>query len=146
MVREGPVHNAIASLCLQLCCRSLGASCLPLGPLPWPICLAPISPGACWVSQPGSWQQTGKWGAGTVPRGAAPHWGRGRQEWRGRSVPQLGQWHREPGTTRPERGRPHSDQKLRLPQLSGRPEPLAWWPGPAAPAGGLLTVPICTPP
>ena len=103
MVREGTVHNVISSLCLLLSCRSLGTSCLPLGPLPWPICLAPISPGACWVSQTGSWQQTGKWGVGTVPGGAAPHWGSSRQEWKGRSVPRLGQQSREPGMTRPEK-------------------------------------------
>ena len=67
MVREGTVHNVIASLCLLHYCRSLGARCLPLGHLPRPISLAPVSPGTCGVSRPSCWQQTGKWGAGTVP-------------------------------------------------------------------------------
>lgn len=119
VVREETHHNLIASLCLLLCRRSLGASCEPLRHLhratSLHLSLAPISWGPL-SEQARCWQQTGQQGAGTGLGGAGPCWGKARQGWQGGSIPSpLGQRPREWGMTRPERGQPQSDQKLRLP-------------------------------
>lgn len=143
--QEGPSSQSSASLCLQLCfIRAVVPTASRLVLFPGPSTLLPYHPGLLGgpAQQLAADRIVGS--QRSLPRVALLEGGVGR-DGKEEASHSWGSGRETRNDKAQKRKRPQAARSSGSRSLVG-PESLAWWPGPAAPAGGLLTVPICTPP